>query len=179
MPIVNGLLSEAIQKPTEHFNQRPKHAQVSLLMIHNISLPAGHFSGSYVSDLFCGTLDTNSHPTFCDLKGVRVSSHLFIRRNAQVIQFVNFNNRAWHAGVSSFNGVENCNDYSIGIELEGTDNMPFTKRQYVKLTSITKQLMKAYPDINTSSICGHSDVAPGRKTDPGPFFDWARYTEAL
>ncbi len=179
MSIVNGVLSSALQRPSNHFNQRPDDHTVSLLVIHNISLPEGVFVGSCVEDLFCGSLNYDFHPTFTDLNGLEVSAHLFIRRNAQVIQFVNFDMRAWHAGQSSFNGTPNCNDYSIGIELEGSDHVPFTERQYNKLTQITLEIMNCYPQITTDRICGHSDIAPGRKTDPGPYFDWRKYKQQL
>lgn len=179
MSIVNGELSLALQKPSKHFNQRPIEQPISLLVIHNISLPEGNFKGSCVEDLFCDSLNYGYHPSFTDLKGLKVSAHLFIRRNAQVIQFVNFNSRAWHAGLSSFEGVPNCNDYSIGIELEGTDYIPFTERQYKKLAQITLEIMKHYPHITSKRICGHSDIAPNRKTDPGPCFDWVKYKQLL
>ena len=179
MPIVEGLLSEAKQSPTSHFNQRPSGMTINLLVIHNISLPAGYFSGTCVQELFCGNLDTTYDPSFDELKNVRVSSHLFIRRNAQVIQFVNFNQRAWHAGESSYKGHCNCNDFSIGIELEGSDFVPFTERQYKKLASVTSQIMASYPLITLDNICGHSDIAPDRKTDPGPLFNWNKYKNSL
>lgn len=179
MTIQNGVLVEAKQLLSPYFNQRPPQSAISLLVIHNISLPAGYFAGTNVQDLFCGDLKTEKHSSFICLKGLEVSAHLFIRRNAQVIQFVNFQQRAWHAGVSSYQGIENCNDYSIGIEMEGTDDCTFTNRQYKKLIKLTKALMISYPQITKERICGHSDIAPGRKTDPGPFFDWNKYKEQL
>jgi N-acetyl-anhydromuramoyl-L-alanine amidase len=179
MTIVNGKLLSAVQKNSPHFNQRPQGQIVELLVVHNISLPAGCFSGHCVEDFFCDQLDCSSHPSFKQLQGLKVSAHLFIRRNAQVIQFVNFNHRAWHAGLSSFNGRENCNDFSIGIELEGSDFVPFTKRQYKKLSQVTLEIMRSYPQITIENICGHNHIAPGRKTDPGPFFDWLQYKQSL
>lgn len=179
MSIVNGELLSALQKTSKHFNQRPPERSISLLVIHNISLPEGYFTGSCVEDLFCDTLNFDFHPSFVDLKGLEVSAHLFIRRNAQVIQFVNFDHRAWHAGQSSFEGVANCNDYSIGIELEGSDYVPFTERQYKKLAQISLDIMNHYPQITADRVCGHSEVAPGRKTDPGPYFDWRKYKQLL
>ncbi len=178
MPIINGELKQAIQKPSHHYNQRPSDS-VSLLVIHCISLPEGYFSGQYVEQLFLGELDSSAHQTFKDLKGLEVSAHLFIRRNAQVLQFVNFDQRAWHAGKSSFEGVSNCNDFSIGIELEGCEYKPFTARQYKKLSEITLEIMQSYPQITPDRIRGHSDIAPGRKTDPGLHFDWQHYRQLL
>lgn len=179
MTIKEGELTNAIQLPSPHFNQRPSPSDISLLVIHNISLPAGEFGGNHIRDLFLGELDIDAHPSFLSLRGVRVSAHLFIDRAGELVQFVNLKNRAWHAGISSFNGIENCNDYSIGIELEGTDESAFTDAQYQCLKAVTLQIMKTYPKIIKERICGHSDIAPGRKTDPGIAFDWSYYRQLI
>ncbi len=179
MAIINGILSQARFAASTHYNQRPHAEDISLLVIHNISLPAGDFTGDKVEQFFCGQLDCDSAPSFADLLDLKVSSHLFIRRDGEVIQFVNFNDRAWHAGVSSFEARDNCNDFSIGIELEGTDFEPFSEQQYQILSQITLEIMQSYPKITSNRICGHSDIAPGRKTDPGPFFDWTEYRKRL
>ncbi|AKH68915.1 negative regulator of beta-lactamase expression [Spongiibacter sp. IMCC21906] len=170
--------------PAEHCHSpncsdRPEGVEVDLLVIHNISLPAGEFGGGNVQRLFCNTLDCASHPGFSDLDGLCVSSHLFIDRRGGVTQFVSFDKRAWHAGLSQFEGRDNCNDFSVGIELEGSDNIPYTQQQYEQLLLVTKTLQCYYPGISASRITGHSDIAPGRKTDPGPAFDWAYYKNAL
>lgn len=159
------------------FNERPA-VPVDLLVIHNISLPAGQYGLPYIEQLFTGTLDCHAHSSFADLQGLEVSSHFLIKRNGQIVQFVSTEKRAWHAGASCFNGVANCNDYSIGIELEGTDEEPFTEPQYQALIKLSGDLMQHYP-IKPARITGHSDIAPGRKTDPGPHFDWNRYKGAL
>ncbi|NKF20692.1 1,6-anhydro-N-acetylmuramyl-L-alanine amidase AmpD [Solimonas marina] len=161
-----------------NFDARPAH-EISLLVIHNISLPPGRFGGPYIDALFTNTLDPQAHPYFAGIHGLRVSSHLLIGRNGAATQYVPFTARAWHAGVSSFDGRERCNDFSVGIELEGCDERAFTARQYARLVRVTRALMHAYPQITASRIAGHSDIAPGRKTDPGPCFDWARYRAAL
>ena len=152
--------------------------KITLIVIHNISLPAGHFGSSCIRKLFCNELDTSSHVDFGDLVEMRVSSHLLVRRDGSVLQFVPFNKRAWHAGESVFNGQPRCNDFSIGIELEGTDDSGFREVQYVKLAKITDQLLAQY-HIPPDNIVGHSDIAPGRKTDPGPQFDWIKFRKSL
>lgn len=172
-----GLLDVASYYPSPNYNLRPKNCVIDLLVIHNISLPEGQFGGDAVIDLFMNRLDCNSHPEFASLKNLEVSSHLFIRRTGEIIQFVPFQERAWHAGVSSFEGRENCNDYSVGIELEGTDTIPYTETQYQQLLGVIPQLQKNYPGITRQRIVGHSDIAPGRKTDPGPAFEWKRLDE--
>ena len=156
-------------------SERPSNMPISLLVIHNISLPPGQFGGSAISDFFLNQLDHSKHPYFEQLKPLTVSSHLLIRRDGEVIQFVPFDQCAWHAGLSTFQGRSQCNDFSIGIELEGTDNHPFTETQYHLLASVTKTLMDHYPLITPENIIGHSDIAPGRKTDPGPLFDWQKF----
>lgn len=150
--------------------------QVDLLVIHNISLPPGEFGGDGVLQLFTNTLDAKSHPYYRNIADMKVSAHFFIRRDGRVIQFVPCSKRAWHAGLSSWQAHERCNDFSIGIELEGSDALPFDDAQYVALQYLTKRLREAYPGC---SIAGHSDIAPSRKTDPGPCFDWLRYLSGL
>ena len=152
---------------------------IDLLVIHNISLPAGHFGSGYVEQLFCNTLDCSAHPDFDDLRGVEVSAHFFVARDGAVTQFVSTEARAWHAGVSCFEGRSNCNDFSIGIELEGTDYLPFADAQYVVLQWLVHGLMQYYPLLTTDHIVGHSDIAPQRKTDPGPAFDWSRLRNSV
>lgn len=172
-------LSTARRIPSPNCNQRPGEAEVSLLLIHNISLPPGEFGGDCIEQFFTNCLDCSAHAAFEDLDGVEVSSHLVIDREGQVSQFVPFNQRAWHAGVSVFEGRENCNDFSIGIELEGTDDSPYTDSQYHQLVAICQLLMKSYPAISPARIVGHCDVAPSRKTDPGAAFDWAFFRGQL
>ncbi len=164
-----------IHRHSPHFNDRPENADISLVVIHCISLPAGHYGNDHVDALFMGQLDCNADPSFAELEGLRVSAHLFIRRDGTVIQFVDFGKRAWHAGVSCFEGVANCNDYSIGIELEGIDSADFTQEQYQALALVTAQIQQAYPLITSQRITAHSTIAPERKTDPGPHFDWDKY----
>lgn len=172
-------LAQARHCPSPNFNQRPADANVRLLVIHNISLPPGEFGGADIEAFFCNQLDCAKHPFYQEIKGVEVSSHLLIKRDGELVQFVPLNERAWHAGKSSFKGVENCNDFSIGIELEGTDNEPYTDVQYQVLADVTRQLMMQYPAIGLDNIAGHDEIAPGRKTDPGPAFDWQRYRNSL
>ncbi len=148
-------------------------------MVHNISLPPGEFGGPGIEQLFTNTLDFDAHPYYATLRGMTVSSHLLIRRDGEVVQFVPFTERAWHAGVSCCEGRERVNDFSIGIELEGSDDVPFTDAQYSQLAQVTRLLMRAYPAITTARLVGHSEIAPGRKTDPGPHFDWQRYRAML
>ncbi|WP_049630455.1 1,6-anhydro-N-acetylmuramyl-L-alanine amidase AmpD [Cellvibrio sp. pealriver] len=179
MSITNGWLDWATKCPSPNYNQRPESAAVSLLVIHNISLPPGEFGGGYVQQFFQNQLDVNVHPYFETIANLQVSAHVFIERGGEVIQFVSFNDRAWHAGNSSFEGVANCNDYSIGIELEGADDIPYTDAQYRSLDKVTRQLLQTYPKLTHERITGHEHIAPGRKTDPGPAFDWQRYRDSL
>ena len=177
-------LNEATRCPSEHYDLRePEQAEISLLVIHNISLPPAEkeedFANNNVEDFFTGKLDWNAHPYFKTIEGVRVSAHLYIKRDGQLIQFVPLNKRAWHAGVSEFDGRTKCNDFSIGIEMQGTDNMPFTDLQYQTLIKATNQIQALYPEVTKHRIVGHSDIAPGRKTDPGPCFDWNRVNSEL
>ena len=173
-----GWLSPARRCPSPNCNARPDTA-IDLLVIHNISLPAGRFGGGFVEQLFTNCLDCDSHASFASLIGLQVSAHLFIDRWGRVCQFVPFQRRAWHAGVSHFAGRDNCNDFSIGVELEGTDDTPYTPSQYRRLVAVTRALLDRYPAITQERIVGHSDIAPGRKTDPGPAFDWQRYRQML
>jgi N-acetyl-anhydromuramoyl-L-alanine amidase len=158
---------------------RPEGVEVDLLVIHNISLPPEKFGGDFVEQFFLNCLNPKTHHYFAEIADVRVSSHFYIKRNGEVIQFVPLEKRAWHAGASEWQGRENCNDFSIGIELEGCDKQPFTDEQYAALTSLTKQVRTVYPAIAKDRIVGHSDIAPGRKTDPGPCFDWQRFLAGI
>ena len=159
--------------PSPNFNARPA-GEVSLLVVHNISLPPGQFGTGHVQAFFQNRLPVHEHPFFSEIASLQVSAHFFIARDGDVTQFVSCLDRAWHAGVSSFDGRDNCNDFSLGVELEGTDDLPYTDAQYVRLAELTRQLLGAYPALSTQRIRGHSDIAPGRKTDPGPAFDWSR-----
>jgi len=172
-------LEQARQLSSPNQSERPTDGEVSLLVIHNISLPPGEFGGGHVDELFGNRLDPQCHPYFSEICQLRVSAHLFIDRAGDVTQYVPFDRKAWHAGQSCFNGRENCNEFSIGIELEGTDCTKFTERQYDSLVAITRLLMSQYPAITVERIVGHSDIAPGRKTDPGEHFDWQRLRSAL
>jgi len=149
-----------------------------MLVIHNISLPPGEFGGPWIEHLFTNTLDPSRHPYFAEIAELRVSAHLLINREGEVVQFVPFDKKAWHAGKSLFAGEENCNEFSIGIELEGCDDREFTDIQYERLAELTRYLRDCYPAIVPERIVGHSDIAPGRKTDPGPCFDWQRYRKS-
>lgn len=173
-----GWYSGARRSESPHFNQRPL-GEISLLVIHNISLPAGCFGLPYIDQLFKGCLDTKADNSFSDLAQLQVSAHFLIRRNGECVQYVSCNDRAWHAGVSRYGERENCNDFSIGIELEGTDTEVYTNDQYQKLTELTQALIAQYPSLNAERIVGHSDIAPLRKTDPGPSFNWERYLKTL
>ncbi|MBK6276600.1 MAG: 1,6-anhydro-N-acetylmuramyl-L-alanine amidase AmpD [Gammaproteobacteria bacterium] len=179
LSIESGWLRGARRLPSENANERPDPGEISLLVIHNISLPPGRFGGGFVEQLFLNCLDCTMHPWFERLRGLRVSAHLLIDRRGRLVQFVPCGLRAWHAGESSFAGRGNCNDFSVGIELEGTDERPYTKAQYARLARVTRALMRAYPGITPERIVGHCDIAPGRKSDPGRAFDWAHYRAAL
>lgn len=176
--IRDHLLVGAEQCHSQNQNERPD-GEISLLVIHNISLPPEQFGGPGIRQLFTNCLDPEEHPYYAQIFQLEVSAHLLIDRQGSVTQFVPFDKRAWHAGRSCFEGREACNDFSIGIELEGADETPYTDAQYRSLVEVTKQLIRAYPDITAERICGHSDIAPGRKTDPGPAFDWQRYRSSL
>jgi AmpD protein len=167
-----GWHRRARRRPSPNFDARPPGAAVELLVIHHISLPPGRFSGDAIERLFTNRLEASAHPDFASLAGLRVSAHFLIRRRGELLQFVAGDARAWHAGVSCFRGRERCNDFSIGVELEGTGEHRYTEAQYRVLASLTRALRARWP---LRWVAGHSDVAPGRKTDPGPLFDWARY----
>jgi AmpD protein len=172
---VAGVCNGASFNPSPHHDERPDGETISLLVIHNISLPPGEFGGPYIDDLFLGRLDPDAHPYFREIAGLRVSSHFLVRRDGEVVQYVPCELRAWHAGQSSWKGRERCNDFSIGIELEGADDVPFSEHQYASLGTLTRAIFEKYGELD---IAGHSDIAPGRKTDPGPFFDWPRFRAA-
>lgn len=169
-----GWLSGVRRLASPNQDARSAGSVINLLVIHNISLPPDEFGGPSILEFFTNRLDCSAHPYFERLRGVKVSSHFLIRRNGQVIQFVPCQRRAWHAGVSEWQGRTRCNDFSIGIELEGSDFVPFESPQYLALARLTRYIKRRYP---IQSIVGHSDIAPGRKTDPGPFFDWAHYLQ--
>jgi len=172
---VSGLVQGVRFVPSPNCDDRPAGAQPEVLVIHAISLPPGQFGGTGIERLFCNTLDPAEHPYYEEIRDLRVSAHLLIRRDGEVVQFVPLHRRAWHAGQSSCEGRTRVNDFSIGIELEGTDDQPFEAVQYRVLAELTRALHEAYPAITPARTYGHADIAPGRKTDPGPHFDWARY----
>ena len=174
-----GLIREARQQPSPNFDLRPDENDISLLVIHGISLPPGEFGGDYIDQLFCNQLDESAHPYFKEIAKLKVSSHFLIRRDGELVQYVPVQRRAWHAGVSRYRGREKCNDFSIGIELEGEDTTPYTEIQYQVLARLIQTLIKNYPGLDISDITGHSDIAPGRKTDPGPAFDWDKLDKLL
>ena len=171
-----GWCVEAVHSPSPNFDSRPAATAVDLIVIHNISLPPGQFGGPYITDLFLNRLDFDIHPYFDRLRNIRVSAHFLIRRDGALVQFVSVHERAWHAGASSFQGRTQCNDFSIGIEMEGSDDSSFTDSQYRVLVELTVALATAFP---VTSVASHQAIAPGRKTDPGPGFDWNRYEKAL
>lgn len=174
-----GWLSGIRHHPSPNHDDRPANEAIDLLVIHNISLPPEQFTGDWILDFFTNQLDPEAHPYFREIADQKVSAHLLIRRNGEIIQFVSFSQRAWHAGQSCFRGKDRCNDFSIGIEMEGSDSQPFTEAQYQALTDITRLLLDYYPALTEERITGHSDIAPDRKTDPGPYFDWSRYRSGI
>lgn len=176
---VTGLLAEATYTPSPNFDDRPDNTGIDLLVIHNISLPPGQFGGPYIEQLFTNRLNADDHPFFREIHELRVSAHLLIRRDGEMIQFVPFHKRAWHAGVSGFKGRQGCNDFAIGIELEGADDIPYESTQYQQLIAVTLALQTAYPAITSEHIVGHSDIAPERKTDPGQAFEWQLFFNGL
>ena len=176
---ISGLLSEAEYLPSPNQDDRPPGASVDTLVIHAISLPPDCFGGCHVEELFTNCLDPAQHDYFTEIQHLRVSAHFLIKRDGQLLQFVPTINRAWHAGESSFDGRTQVNDFSIGIELEGCDTVPFEPVQYRRLTEVTKAVCHTYSAITLDRIVGHSDIAPGRKTDPGPCFEWDRYRNLL
>jgi AmpD protein len=172
----DGWCPQASRYESPNFDARPAGAGVELLVLHNISLPAGKFGGPHIADLFTNRVDFHADPSFEDLRGLEVSAHFLVRRDGRVIQFVSCNDRAWHAGVSRFGERERCNDFSVGIEIEGSDFVAFSPAQYDSVAALTFALLERYP---LAAIQGHEHVAPGRKTDPGPFFDWEMLAETL
>jgi len=174
-----GLLRPASQCPSPNQDERPADAEPDLVIIHGISLPPGEFGGPHIEALFTNSLNPEEHPYFREIDGLKVSSHLLIRRDGEVVQFVPFARRAWHAGDSVFRGKNCCNDYSIGIELEGTDDLPYTDAQYEQIAPVISAIMQAYPAVTARRLAGHCDISPGRKSDPGPAFDWLRLYDGL
>ena len=179
MDKATGLLGPARYCESPNRDARPAGADPSMIVVHGISLPPGEFGGPQIEALFTNTLDWGAHPYFDEIRGLKVSSHVLIQRDGGVVQFVPFTERAWHAGESCFRGQTCCNDISIGIELEGEDETPYDDRQYDALEGIIRALCEAYPAISPREVAGHSDIAPGRKTDPGPAFDWFRLYDGL
>lgn len=179
MKIDQGWLLDALQVSSPNCDHRPPDIEVDLLVVHGISLPPGEFGGPWIDHLFTNCLNPAEHPYFASIAGLEVSAHVLIRRNGGCVQYVNFDERAWHAGQSCFDGRERCNDYSIGIELEGADDIAYEPLQYARLSKLAVALMQVYPGITPQRIVGHKDIAPGRKTDPGPAFDWGYFQELL
>jgi AmpD protein len=172
--VATGLLEGVRQVLSPHHDARPEGMAPDLLVIHNISLPPAEFGGPWIEKLFNGHLPPDVHPYFAAVHAARVSAHVLVRRDGEVVQFVPFHRRAWHAGASQYEGRSACNDFSIGIEIEGTDDIFFEDAQYDAARQVIMALLEAYPMLSTTRVVGHSDIAPGRKTDPGPAFDWAR-----
>lgn len=179
LPDAEGWLPGAVRVPSPNCDERPADAGISLLVLHSISLPEGCYGGGEVEALFTNCLCPDDHPSFPEIAPLKVSAHLFIRRDGSLVQFVPLHLRAWHAGQSCFQGRQRCNDFSIGIELEGTDRDCFEDIQYARLQAVTASIRRAWPQITEERIVGHSDIAPGRKTDPGTGFDWARFRRGL
>lgn len=179
LTIQNGWLSQQKKVISPHFSLRPDVADISLLVIHYISLPPEQFGGDFIDRFFQGTLDPTEHPYFDEIKDLKVSAHCFINRQGEITQYVSFDDMAWHAGVSCFEGREKCNEFSIGIELEGSNNQPFTEAQYQMLARLTQAIMHCYPQITIDRIAGHNHIAPERKIDPGQYFDWDYYRSLI
>lgn len=177
--IRDGWLAAARAVVSPNADARPAGCPIDLLVIHGISLPPGQFGGPWIEALFTNRLDPGAHPFFADIAHLRVSAHVLIRRDGELVQFVSFDRRAWHAGRSAFGGRTACNDFGIGVELEGTDDIPYTDDQYTVLGRLADALVRQYPGIASDRIVGHSDIAPGRKTDPGPAFDWQRFRKRM
>jgi len=175
----SGLIAPARQCPSPNQDARPEGVEPQLIVVHGISLPPGEFGGTAIEQLFTNRLDWNAHSYFRQIRGLEVSTHVLIRRDGELVQFVPFTRRAWHAGPSCFRALTGCNDFSIGIELEGEDETPYDDRQYVALVAALRALITAYPALSARRIAAHSDIAPGRKTDPGPAFDWLRLYDGL
>lgn len=175
----DGWLEGARLRPSPNFDPRPAGAEIDLVIVHGISLPPGEFGGGAITRLFRNELDPSDHPAFRDLEGLRVSAHALIDRAGAITQYVSFLDRAWHAGPSRYHGRPACNDFSIGIELEGTDTLPYERSQYEALATLARAVIARWPSVGPDRIVGHSDVAPGRKTDPGPAFDWDGFRQLL
>jgi len=175
----NGLLDIGLYIESPNSDERPAQQSAELIVIHNISLPPGQFGGAYIEQLFTNQLQPEDHPYFETIHQLNVSSHILIDRKGEITQFVPFHKRAWHAGESNYCGREACNDFSIGIELEGTDNEPYEEIQYRQLADLINELQSAYPSLDKDGITGHCDIAPQRKTDPGPAFDWGHLKQLL
>jgi AmpD protein len=172
--IESGLMRDARQVASPNYDARPAGIEADLIVVHGISLPPGEFGGPWIERLFMNTLPPDVHPYFAEIGELRVSSHLLVARDGGLTQFVKFTDRAWHAGQSSYNGRSACNDFSIGVELEGVDTLDYEAAQYGTLAEIVAALCDAYPRLSAGRVVGHSDISPGRKTDPGPAFDWER-----
>ncbi|CAA9891521.1 N-acetyl-anhydromuranmyl-L-alanine amidase [Candidatus Methylobacter favarea] len=179
MKINNHWLTTVARTPSPNFDERPDAKDISLLVIHCISLPPDEFGGIYIDQLFCNRLNPEEHPYFKDVYQLSVSAHVLIKRSGKIVQYVPFDKRAWHAGKSSYQGREQCNDYSIGIELEGTERIAYTQAQYRQLAAVIRLLLESYPHLSAQRIAGHSEIAPGRKTDPGESFDWQKLFSLL
>jgi AmpD protein len=175
----SGLVSEARHSLSPNYDARPDPEDITGIIIHSISLPPGEYGGPWIEDFFLNQLDPSAHPYFGEIESLEVSAHLLIRRDGELVQFVPFHRRAWHAGASQWAGRDKCNDFTIGIELEGDEFSPFTVAQYQQLATVIIAVMAAYPKITADNITGHEHVAPGRKTDPGPHFDWELLTQLL
>ncbi len=175
----SGVLREARQVPSPNYDSRPAGTVADLIVVHGISLPPGEFGGPWIDRLFTNSLPADAHPYFAQIAGRRVSAHLCIRRDGAITQYVGFNDRAWHAGASCYEGREACNDFSIGIELEGTDTLAYHPKQYEALAAAVAALCRVYPSLDPMRLTGHSDIAPGRKTDPGIAFDWSFARRAI
>nr|WP_323127274.1 1,6-anhydro-N-acetylmuramyl-L-alanine amidase AmpD [Marinobacter sp. JSM 1782161] len=174
-----GWLVDVEHCPSPNFGPRPPERPISLLVVHNISLPPGRFGGDAIERFFCNQLDAAEHPYFQEIRDLRVSAHALVRRDGTCVQFVSFQDRAWHAGRSSFIGEDECNDFSIGIELEGTDDLPYEAGQYRTLAALAQAIRTRWPAVTPERMTGHCDIAPGRKTDPGPAFDWSHFRLCL
>lgn len=179
LEIHNGWFAAARRVPSPNCDDRPAGESPSLVVVHGISLPPGEFGGPWIDDLFLNRLDPEAHPYFREIAALRVSSHLLIRRDGELVQYVALDRRAWHAGPSRYRGREACNDFSIGIELEGADDIPYSPEQYARLAEVIRALRRCYPGLPADAVAGHCDVAPGRKTDPGPAFQWTRLAALL
>ncbi len=179
MNLSNGRVDPALWLESPNYDARTHQAYINTLVIHAISLPPNKFGGNHVEDFFCNRLDITQDPYFNKISGLKVSTHFYIKQSGELVQFVSTHDRAWHAGESSFCALDCVNDFSIGIELEGCDELPFTEAQYLQLTTLSLCLTENYPAIARERIVGHSDISPGRKTDPGPCFDWKKYRKGL